>query len=66
MKKSTKYKIFMWMDALVIILWPIAAITSTLYPVWMVFLMGAVWCSDIFNFFSHWRGLKEAKAEEEE
>lgn len=65
MRKTTKYKILMWMDALLIIMWPIALFTApTTYPVWAAFLIGAVWCSDIVEFFTHWKCLLEAKIEE--
>ena len=65
MRKTTKYKILMWMDALLIVMWPIALFTTpATYPVWAAFLIGAVWCSDIFKFFTHWKYLLEAKIEE--
>lgn len=53
MKKSIWYLILMVLDILLIIGWPVFLFTCTGIPVWVAFLVGAVWYSDINDLCRH-------------
>lgn len=58
MKESTKYLILFIMDIFFIIAWPILVFAGAYSASWMYFLVGAVWCSDIYDACRHWRDYK--------
>lgn len=64
MKNSTWYLILILLDILLIIGWPVFIFTLTSIPSWIVFLVGAVWYSDINDLCRHIIKYIDARREE--
>lgn len=47
-KTSKWYLVLIILDIILLIMWPVSLFTTT-YPVWLAFLVGAVWCSDFYD-----------------
>lgn len=64
MKNSTKYLIFIILDAFLIIGWPICLLLSLPVGTIVAFLIGAIWASDIYDLLHYVLCYMEAKIEE--
>ena len=51
-KTSKWYLVLIILDIILLIMWPVSLFTTT-YPVWLAFLVGAVWCSDLYDLGRH-------------
>ena len=51
-KTSKWYLVLIILDIILLIMWPISLFTTT-YPVWLAFLVGALWCSDLYDLGRH-------------
>ena len=64
MRNSTIYLIFIILNALLIIGWPICLWLSFPVNTLVAFLVGAIWASDIYDLFRNIFNYIEAKIEE--
>jgi hypothetical protein len=61
MKRVSRwYLALMILDIILLIAWPIVVLTAS-YPTLLAFLVGVVWCTDLYDFFKHRACYKEAK-----
>lgn len=51
-KASKWYLVLIILDIILLIIWPISLFTAT-YPAWLAFLVGAIWCSDLYDLGLH-------------
>lgn len=60
MTRSKWYLILMILDIILLIGWPFAILIAEVAN-WIIFLVGAVWCSDFYDLHRHYLNYKEAK-----
>lgn len=58
MKESTKYLILFIMDIFLIIAWPTLVLAGAYSTPFVIFMIGALWCNDIYEAFRHWANYK--------
>lgn len=51
-KTSKWYLVLIILDIILLIMWPISLFTTT-YQAWLAFLVGALWCSDLYDLGRH-------------
>lgn len=64
MKDSTFYLILLILDIILNVMWPILLFTMSTVSTLSAFLIGVVWCSDIYDVFRHIDKYTKARMEE--
>ena len=58
MKESTMYFIGFIIDVMLIILWPIMVFSYVYTSPIIIFIIGALWCDDIYSAIRNWKKYK--------
>ena len=58
MKESTFYLIMFIIEVFLIILWPVMMLLGAYTNPWVIFIIGAFWCDDIYSAIRHWKEYK--------